>query len=125
MLIKRPRGWMVPDRDATPESVYHDRRRLIKGLAAGPILLSGTAALLAACDESPTATAQAKETAPDPTTDLYPVTRNLRYRGGRPITAVGANRSQQVPTTISSSSAPTSRSPTARRRCRSAPGPWS
>ena len=86
MLIKRPRGWMVPDRDATPESVYHDRRRLIKGLAAGPILLSGTAALLAACDESPTATAQAKETAPDPTTDLYPVTRNLRYRGGRPIT---------------------------------------
>ena len=86
MLIKRPRGWNLPDRDATPEGVYHDRRRLLRGLAAGPILLSGTAGLLAACDEPPTGSAQAKEAAPDPTVDLYPVTRNLRYRGGRPIT---------------------------------------
>ena len=41
MLIKRRRGWELPESAATPEDVFHQRRSLIKGLAAGPILAAG------------------------------------------------------------------------------------
>ena len=30
MLVKRRRGWEMPERSATPESVYLDRRTLLK-----------------------------------------------------------------------------------------------
>jgi sulfoxide reductase catalytic subunit YedY len=85
MLIKRRRGWELPETAATPEAIFHDRRRLVKGLAAGPILLSGAATLLSACDGE--ADEKKKAASADPTADLYPVQRNLRYRPGRPITA--------------------------------------
>ena len=45
MLIKIRRGWELPEAAATPEAVFHDRRRLIKAFAAGPILLSAPALL--------------------------------------------------------------------------------
>jgi sulfoxide reductase catalytic subunit YedY len=38
MLIKVKRGWEIPEREATPEHIFHDRRRLAKLIAAGPIL---------------------------------------------------------------------------------------
>ena len=87
MLIRTKRGWELPERAATPESVFHNRRRLIKGLAAGSIL-AGAPALLAACDDDPTQAAQAAQSAPevDPSAGLYPVTRNLRYKLDRPVT---------------------------------------
>lgn len=84
MLIKRRRGWELPESAATPEAIFHDRRRLVKSLAAGPILLSGTATLLAACDGE--AGEEKAAGGPDPSAGLYPVQRNLRYRPGRPIT---------------------------------------
>ncbi len=40
MLIKVKRGWELPEQAATPEPVFHDRRRLLKAAAAGP---TGTA----------------------------------------------------------------------------------
>jgi len=40
MLIKVKRGWELPDRAATHESVYRSRRTLLKAIAAGPILAS-------------------------------------------------------------------------------------
>ena len=91
MLIKIKRGWELPEAAATPEAVFHDRRRLIKALAAGPILLSAPA-LLAACDEGQadgsaaggTQIAAAGEE--DPSAGLYPVQRNLRYRLDRDVT---------------------------------------
>ena len=87
MLIKRIRGWELPESAATPEAVFHDRRRLLKGLALGPVLLSGASVLgLAACDESDQAQAKDAPPPPDPTADLYPVQRNLRYRVDRAIT---------------------------------------
>ena len=46
MLIRSPRGWEMPERDATPEHVFHDRRRLAKAIAAGPILLPSAQVLL-------------------------------------------------------------------------------
>jgi sulfoxide reductase catalytic subunit YedY len=70
MLIKRRRGWELPERAATPEQVFQERRRLIQGLAAGPMLLAGGSGLIgvaAAQDD-------------DPSADLYPAPRNERYR---------------------------------------------
>ncbi len=43
MLIKIPRGWEIPGREATPESVYHNRRAFLK--AAG---FAGLSSLLEA-----------------------------------------------------------------------------
>ena len=85
MLIRNRAGWELPESAATPEAIFNDRRRLIKGLAAGPILLSGAAALLSACDDSAPAVAAA--TGEDPSKGLYPVKRNLSFRGGRPLTS--------------------------------------
>ncbi len=34
MLIRSKRGWELPESAATPEALFHDRRRLIQGLAA-------------------------------------------------------------------------------------------
>lgn len=70
MLIKRIRGWEIPERDVTPESVY-SRRHL---LAAG-------AGLAAASFIGP-----AGAQSPDPSAGLYPAMRNMRYRVDRDIT---------------------------------------
>jgi sulfoxide reductase catalytic subunit YedY len=80
MLIKRRRGWELPERAATPEHVFQQRRRLIKSIAAGPILLAGSSALgrTAMADDADAAQA-------DPTAGLYPVTRNERYALDRPL----------------------------------------
>jgi sulfoxide reductase catalytic subunit YedY len=91
MLIKIKRGWELPDSAATPEQVFRDRRRLMKTIAAGPIVL-GTPGLLAACDDSqaessaPAETQLAAAVEPDPSAHLYPVSRNLRYRLDRDVT---------------------------------------
>jgi sulfoxide reductase catalytic subunit YedY len=69
MLIKRRRGWELPESAATSEDLFVQRRRLIQGLAAGPILLAGGIGLpgLAAAQDA------------DPTADLYPAARDPRY----------------------------------------------
>lgn len=67
MLIRIPRGWEFPERDATPESVYMNRRSL---LAAAGFL--GVEGLLA----------QAQS--------IYPAKRNADYPLDRPITDEGA-----------------------------------
>ena len=77
MLIKLRRGWELPESQATPESVFLERRRLIKAAAAGPILLAGAGLVGRA--------AGAAETE-DPSAELYPVQRNLRYRLDRDLT---------------------------------------
>ena len=76
MLIKRRQGWEMPERLVTPEHVFVNRRKFLAATAGMTIggLLSGTA--LAASKKAP----------PDPTADLYPAERNLRYRVERPIT---------------------------------------
>jgi len=76
MLIKRRRGWELPEAAATPESVYLRRRQLIKGIAAGPIVLAGAS----------TFGRLAHATSDDPSADLYPVARNERYALDRPLT---------------------------------------
>ncbi|MGJ3262978.1 MAG: protein-methionine-sulfoxide reductase catalytic subunit MsrP [Salinarimonas sp.] len=72
MLIKRPRGWELPESAATPESVWLSRRSLMMGTAG----LIGAAALprLAGAQEA------------DPTADLYPAPRNDAFALDRPVT---------------------------------------
>jgi sulfoxide reductase catalytic subunit YedY len=83
MFFHRKRGWELPESAATPERIFHERRKLVAGLAAGPILLS-SASLLAACDDNGTQVAQARSD--DPTGGLYPVPRNELYKAQRAMT---------------------------------------
>jgi len=76
MLIKRRRGWELPESAATPEAVYLNRRQLIRGAAGGSILAASS--LLA----GPLAAQEG-----DPTAKLYPVKRNEAYKLDRPLTA--------------------------------------
>jgi sulfoxide reductase catalytic subunit YedY len=75
MLIRVKRGWELPESAATDEAVFCDRRQLLKGLAAGPILAAGAAGFPAWAAD------------PDPSAGLYPARRNDRYPLDRPITA--------------------------------------
>ncbi len=74
MPILKRRGWELPEREATPEAVFRDRRRFIQAAALGSI--AAAAGPLAA----PAAAAD------DPTADLYPAARNPAYSLDRPMT---------------------------------------
>jgi len=64
MLIKILKGWEIPDREATPESVYLNRRRILH--AAGFL---GVPGLLGAAEKGP-----------------YPAKRNPEFQLDRPVT---------------------------------------
>jgi sulfoxide reductase catalytic subunit YedY len=75
MLIKRHRGWELPESQATPEAVFLDRRRLllglgVTGLAAG----TGLRPAFGAADANAVAA------------ELYPAKRNAAYDPGRDLT---------------------------------------
>src|SRR6185312_13171232 len=77
MNVIHRRGWEIPERQATPEGVYLNRRNLINA-AAG---------LAAAALIPDIAGAQRVTDIPDPTKDLYPAKRNEKYNiGDRAIT---------------------------------------
>jgi sulfoxide reductase catalytic subunit YedY len=73
MYIKRHSGWEMPERLATPESVFLNRRALLGGAAglAATSLVGVEGAFAAA----------------DPTSGLYPAARNEAYTLDRPLTA--------------------------------------
>src|SRR5438067_1511977 len=75
MLIRKKRGWELPETAATDEAVFWDRRRFAKTIAAGPILAAGLGPLSALAAEEA-----------DPSAGLYPARRNERYAIDRPIT---------------------------------------
>lgn len=82
MHVVRKRGWEIPERLATPESIYLNRREILK--ASGFSLMGG----LAATALSGPAVAQ---TQGDGTADLYPAPRNGKYTIDRPITPEAIN----------------------------------
>ena len=91
MLIKRWKGWEIPEREVTPHSVYMNRRGFMRALAAGPILAS-TAGLAACGEESQAQDSKvveqvAKAPVDDPSALYYPSPRNEVYKVDRPITA--------------------------------------
>jgi len=67
MLIRIPRGWEIPDRLATPESLAFGRRAVLKGAGIG-LAAAGMAGSAMAADGLP------------------PAMRNTRYPPGRDIT---------------------------------------
>ena len=75
MLIKRRRGWEIPENQATPEAVYLNRRQLMRGAAGGSIVAAST--LLT----NPLLAQEA-----DPSAKLYPVKRNDAFKLDRPVT---------------------------------------
>jgi sulfoxide reductase catalytic subunit YedY len=76
MFVHLKRGWELPERAAVPEETFLDRRRLMQGLAAGPILAA--TAPFAGLVRPALAAA-------DPTADLYPAPRNPDYVLDRPL----------------------------------------
>ena len=81
MLTRVKRSWEISESQATPESVFRDRRNLIKAMATGPILAAGAMAGLGFPFDA------AEAAPPDPSASLYPATHNLRYRLDRAITS--------------------------------------
>ena len=81
MLIKRARGWEIPERETTSESVFLNRRALLAG-ATGITASIATPSFLEAM------TAQA---AADATASHYPVKRNDMYPANRKITPEEVN----------------------------------
>jgi sulfoxide reductase catalytic subunit YedY len=71
MLIKRRRGWELPESMATPEALYFGRRDLLKIGAASAVAVALPA------------TAQAEA---DPSAKLYPFKRNETYKLDRELT---------------------------------------
>jgi len=98
MLIKITKGWEIPDREATPEPEYLDRRRFLQtaGLA-GASILAGAAALstcstggvapAVATPSEPASGAARRPPGPSPYASFFPAKRNPAFILDRPLTA--------------------------------------
>lgn len=86
MHIIRKKGWELPERRVTDETIFLDRRKFVRGAAtvAGAGLIGGG---LAGCgSEGEDNAAGVPGTGGDPSADLYPVPRNETYKVSRDIT---------------------------------------
>jgi len=75
MLIRRNKGWELPERLATPEDVFLNRRAFMAA--------AGTTAATIGLGLTPSSAWAAQD---DPTMDLYPAKRNGKYKLERSIT---------------------------------------
>jgi sulfoxide reductase catalytic subunit YedY len=88
MHVHRKPGWVIPEREATPESVFFNRRAFLKGglgVAAGGLAGMGALAGSARAQDDKDK-ADEKEPAADKTMDLYPANRNPTFTLDRPLT---------------------------------------
>src|SRR5262245_6964743 len=67
MLIKRPKGWELPERAATTEGLYLGRREAVKAMGLGAVAIVAPGLALA--------------------DGKYPAPRNAKYGTPEPITA--------------------------------------
>ena len=77
MNVIRRRGWEIPERLATPEHLFFNRRSFLAGGASALALMPHAAQAQRVADLA---------RIPDPTADLYPAKRNEKYTLDRPIT---------------------------------------
>ena len=82
MHVIRCRGWEIPERLATSEHLFLNRRGFLAASGAAALSLAPKLAL-----------AQRISDLPDPTRDLYPVGHNEKYTLDRPITDEKTNTS--------------------------------
>jgi sulfoxide reductase catalytic subunit YedY len=75
MHVIRRRGWEMPERLATPEALFLDRRSFLAGAGAAAMALAPELAL-----------AQRIADLPDPSRGLYPAKRNETFLLDRPVT---------------------------------------
>ncbi len=86
MFIRHKKGWEIPEREATPESLFFNRRALVKSAVATGALLAGgrfAEAGFFSSNEVPAA--------PDPSLGLYPAKRNEIFTLDRDITPEAVN----------------------------------
>jgi sulfoxide reductase catalytic subunit YedY len=81
VAIHRRPTWALPEKLATPEHIYLDRRRVLQGLGLGGL----TAAMMGASGRR----AAAQDA--DPTADLYPAPKNDAYKIDGPVTPENIN----------------------------------
>jgi sulfoxide reductase catalytic subunit YedY len=87
MRIRIPRGWELPERAATPETWFHDRRRLMQTIAAGSILaVTAPIACSPGGGQADGAASGGPSATQTDTASLYPVERNGAYTIERPLT---------------------------------------
>ena len=90
MLIRRKKGWELPERSATPEAHYVDRRRLLAGIGIGGLILAAPALLRqveAGSNVSSGAVSPHLATADERSASLYPAPTNARFQIDRPLTS--------------------------------------
>ncbi|WP_189051853.1 protein-methionine-sulfoxide reductase catalytic subunit MsrP [Aliidongia dinghuensis] len=89
MLIKRKRGWEMPEREATPEALFLNRRNLLKGAVAGGLVAAGGlgALGLGAFGGGKAMSAALAADTSDPSASLYPAKQNPAFTLDRPVTA--------------------------------------
>ena len=81
MLIKKRRGWEIPERLATSEHVFLNRRQVLAAAGLGVAALS-----IGGCDQGVGAVEGDPDPTIDPTGDLYPAPKNTTYTIERPVT---------------------------------------
>lgn len=89
MLIRKRRGWEIPERLATPEDVYLNRRGFLRALGLTGLGMMGTLAGCTPADSQPAAPVAPPVVGlppPSATAHLYPATRNQRFTLDRPLT---------------------------------------
>jgi len=74
MLIKKKPSWQMPERDATSEHFFLNRRHFLSAMGLGTTTLIGGNVFAA------------KGKKVDPTADLYPAKRNVNFKLDRPLT---------------------------------------
>ena len=74
MLIKTNRSWQMPERDATSEHIFLNRRHFLSAMGLGTTTLIGRNVFAA------------KGKIVDPTANLYPAKRNEKFKLDRPLT---------------------------------------
>jgi sulfoxide reductase catalytic subunit YedY len=77
MNIIHRRGWELPERDATPEHVFFNRRAFLAGGVSAMVLTPYAASAQRVSDAAKL---------PDPTADLYPANKNEKFTLDRPVT---------------------------------------
>lgn len=77
MLIRKRRGWEIPESDVTPEKVFLNRRQILKAAGFGAAGIAASRSILPA---------RAEDEAAVPTADLYPADHNTAYTVERAVT---------------------------------------
>ncbi len=88
MLIKIPKGWEIPESQATPEDIYLNRRKFLKAMG---FVGAGMLGLLTGCQQAQGESEQAGalpggRPPASKTSSLYPAKRSERFTLDRPLT---------------------------------------